>query len=178
MSSVVLPGKPAGRAAPKITMRAWATPVTIGAFLLMAVTGVLMFFGVRTGLVSEVHEWFSWLFLAGAVAHLAVNYRPLTLHLKSRWGRVSLAAAVALLAVAVLPTGIQTGHGLHKAVEQSVIDAPLSTLAGLAHLAPRDLEARLKAAGISASMQQSARDLAVQSGVDEREVIAIAFRKE
>jgi hypothetical protein len=178
MQSVGIAGKSAGPTVQKIPMRAWATPVTIGAFLLMAVTGVLMFFGVRGGLISEVHEWFSWLFLVGAVAHLFVNYRPLILHLRSRWGRVSIAAACLLMVAAVLPTGIQTGHRLHQAVEQAVVDAPLSTLASLAHVAPQDLESRLKAHGIAATMQQSARDLAERNGVDEREVIAIAFTNE
>ena len=175
METAAVAGRSASRTFPKIPLRAWATPLTIGAFLLMAATGVLMFFGVRTGLVSEVHEWFSWLFLAGAVAHLVVNYRPLILHLKSRWGRVGIAAAAVLLVAAVLPTGIQSGHQLHHAVEQAVVDAPLSTLASLAHVAPQDLENRLKARGIAANPQQSARELSQRNGVDEREVIAIAF---
>ena len=109
---------------------------------------------------------------------LPPNYRPLILHLRSRWGRVSIAAACLLMVAAVLPTGIQTGHRLHQAVEQAVVDAPLSTLASLAHLAPQDLENRLKAHGLAATMQQSARDLAERNGVDEREVIAIAFTNE
>jgi Domain of unknown function (DUF4405) len=178
MQSIGVAENSAGPTFQKIPMRAWATPVTVGAFLLMSATGVLMFFGVRGGLISEVHEWFSWLFLAGAVAHLVVNYRPLILHLRSRWGRVSIAAAAALLVVAVLPTGIQIVHRPHQAVEQAVVDAPLSTLASLAHIAPQDLENRLKAHGIAATLQQSARELAQQNRVDEREVIAIAFRNE
>ena len=109
------------------------------------------------GLISEVHEWFSWLFLAGAAAHLVVNYRPLTLHLKSRWGRVSLAACRLLLAVAVFPSGVRTGHQLHGLIERAVEDAPLSTVASLANVAPQDLESRLKAHGIAATLQQSAR---------------------
>ena len=178
MQSVGIAGKSAGPTFQKIPMRAWATPVTIGAFLLMAATGVLMFFGVRGGLISEVHEWFSWLFLAGAVAHLFVNYRPLILHLRSRWGRVSIAAACLLMVAAVLPTGIQTGHRLHQAVEQAVVDAPLSTLAVLAHVAPADLETRLKAHGIAATLQQSPRQLSELNHLDPREVVAIVFRND
>lgn len=178
MESAAIAGQSAARSRPKIPMRAWATPLTIGAFILMATTGVLMFFHVRGGLISEVHEWFSWLFLAGAVAHLVVNVRPLTLHLKSRWGRASIAAALALLALAVLPTGIQTGHQLHGVIEQAVADAPLSTLANLANVSPQELEARLKTQGVSARLDQSAHEISEQTHVDEREVIAIVFRKD
>ena len=175
MESITAVRESAGRTLPKIPMRAWATPLTIGAFALMAVTGILMFFGVRGGLISEVHEWFSWLFLAGAVAHLVVNYRPLTLHLKSRWGRISPAACAVVLAVAVLPLGIRTNHQLHALIEQAVVDAPLSTLASLANVAPQDLETRLKAHGVVATLHQSAREISEQNRVNEREVIAIVF---
>lgn len=39
-----------------ISLRTWATPLTVGAFLLMAATGVLMFFGYDRGLTAVVHE--------------------------------------------------------------------------------------------------------------------------
>lgn len=175
MESITIARESAGRTLPKIPLRAWATPLTIGAFALMAVTGILMFFGWRGGLVSEVHEWFSWLFLAGAVAHLVVNYRPLTLHLKSRWGRISLAACAVVLAVAVLPLGIRTAHQLHGIIEQAVIDAPLSTLATLANVTPADLQNRLKAHGVAATLQQSVHVLAEQNHLSERGMLAIVF---
>jgi len=43
------------------TLRTWATPLTISAFLLMSVTGVLMFFHIEGGLTTVAHQWCSWL---------------------------------------------------------------------------------------------------------------------
>jgi hypothetical protein len=156
-------------------LRAWATPLTIGAFVLMAATGILMFFGWRGGLISEVHEWFSWLFLAGAAAHLLVNYRPLTLHLKSRWGRTILAASAVVLAVAIFPSGHRTNHQLHGLVEHALVAAPLSTVANLANVAPADLESRLKAHGVVATMQQSVHEVSEQNRLTEHGLLAIVF---
>jgi hypothetical protein len=48
-----------------IPLRSWATPLTIGAFFLMAITGVLMFFEWNTGLTTVVHQWFSWGIITG-----------------------------------------------------------------------------------------------------------------
>jgi hypothetical protein len=158
---------------PTIPVRVWATPLTIAAFILMAVTGVLMFFGWRRGLTSEVHEWFSWLFLAGAFGHIFANIRPFTSHLKSRWGRISIAATVVLLTVCILP--FHGPHQLRGVVQQSVRDAPLSTLASLANVAPEDLQNRLKAHGISATMNQSVRQLADQNRYDENRLLAMVF---
>ena len=178
MPSIALAGPNVAKTRKSIPIRAWATPLTIGSFLLMATTGVLMFFGVRGGLISEAHEWFSWAFLAGAVAHLVVNVRPLTLHLKSRWGRISIAAAVVVLVVAVFPSGVRTGHQVRHAVEQAVVDAPLSTLATLANVSPTDLENRLKAHGVTATLNQSLHDLSDQNGMDEHALLGIVFMKD
>ena len=54
--------------------REWATPITIGAFLLSAVTGVLLFFHLDSGLNKLAHEWLSWVLLA-AVAFDVYNKR-------------------------------------------------------------------------------------------------------
>lgn len=65
-------------------LRRWATPLIIGSFVLMAGTGVLMFFEYEGGLITVVHQWFSWIFLLGAGAHIAINLRPFQNHLRSR----------------------------------------------------------------------------------------------
>lgn len=39
------------------SLRKWATPLTIGSFLLMGVTGILMFFHLDIGLNKLAHEW-------------------------------------------------------------------------------------------------------------------------
>lgn len=53
--------------------REWATPLTMGAFGLLAVTGVLMFFHLDTGLNKQAHEWLGWVLLIGVSLHLAAN---------------------------------------------------------------------------------------------------------
>jgi hypothetical protein len=40
----------------KIT-RDWATPLTAGAFILMASTGMPMFFHLDRGIIHLAHEW-------------------------------------------------------------------------------------------------------------------------
>jgi hypothetical protein len=42
----------------------WATPLTIGTFTLMAVTGMLMFFHADIGLNKTAHEWLGWVMIA------------------------------------------------------------------------------------------------------------------
>jgi hypothetical protein len=53
--------------------RSRATPLTIGVFLLMAVTGGLMFFRADIGLNRAAHVWLGWLLEAAAAAHALAN---------------------------------------------------------------------------------------------------------
>jgi hypothetical protein len=56
----------------------------------MAGTGVMMFFKFDNGLMAPIHRLFSWVFLLGAINHIAANIRPFANHLKSAIGRASV----------------------------------------------------------------------------------------
>ena len=66
--------------------RSWATPIAAGAFLLSAVTGVLIFFHVDSGLNKAAHEWLSWLLLGGVVLHVLANLGGFKRHFATRGG--------------------------------------------------------------------------------------------
>lgn len=108
----------------KVTLRTWATPLTIGAFVLMSVTGVLMFFHWTRGITAVAHEWGSWLFLVGVAGHIAVNLRPFKTHFNSAWGQFSVAEFVLVLAASFFSWGLVTGDHLKGPVEQALVDAP------------------------------------------------------
>jgi hypothetical protein len=112
----------------KVALRTWATPLTIGAFVLMAATGVLMFFGLDRALMAEVHKWFSLLFLTGVGGHVTANVRPFLNHLKSRWGRASVAAFAVVLAASFFSWRLITGPQLERPIKRDLVEAPLSRL--------------------------------------------------
>ena len=158
-----------------LTLRGWSTPLTMGDFVLMAGTGVLMFFGIDPGLTAVAHQWFSWLFLLGAGGHIAANIRPLGKHLRSPLGRASVAGFAIVLAASCHDCGLVTGPQLERPIEQALVDAPLSTLAGITRTAPDTLLGRLKAHGIAATGGQSIREIATRRAVDENRLLAIIF---
>ncbi len=142
----------------KIT-RDWITPITTGAFLLTAVTGVLLFFHAATGLNKAVHEWLSWVFLIGAVVHLALNFAPFKKYLGQRKGQLLMGASVLLLVLSFIPIGGDHAPPFVPPV-RALAQAPLTTLAQVARTSPEQLRERLIGAGITAnSDQQSISDL-------------------
>jgi hypothetical protein len=158
-----------------IRLRTWATPLTIGAFILMSATGLLMFFGWDRALTAEAHKWFALLFLTGAGSHIAANVRPFLNHLKSRWGRISVAAFAIVLAASFSSWGLITGPQLERPVKQALVNAPLSALASVTYTNPDALLLKLKEHGITATSQQSVHDLSAKYGVGENRLLAIVF---
>ena len=161
-----------------IPLRTWATPLTIGTFVLMSATGVLMFFEWELGLTTVVHQWCSWLFLAGAGGHIVGNIRPFKNHLKTRWGQASASAFMAILGASFFSWGIITGPQLKRPIEQALIDAPLAALASVTGTDPDALLRRLRSQGANATAQQSILELARESGMSENRLLAIVFLPE
>lgn len=159
----------------RITTRTWATPLTIGSFVLISATGVLMFLEWERGLMTVVHQWFSWLFIIGAGGHIAVNLRPLKNHLKSSWGKASVVVFVSILTLSAFSWGTITGPQIKRPIEQALVDAPLSALASVNRTPPEYVVQRLAARGIAADDRQSIGELALASGVDENRLLAIVF---
>lgn len=162
-------------AARPLTLRGWATPLTIGAFILMAGTGVVMFFKLDNGLMAPIHRLFSWVFLLGAINHIAANIRPFANHLKSAIGRTSVVVFAAVLLGSFYSWGQVTSPKLIKPIETATLGSSLGTLAQMQHIAPDVLISRLQQHGVMARTDQSVRDIAVANQVKEDRLLAIIF---
>jgi Domain of unknown function (DUF4405) len=128
--------------------RDWITPITMGAFALLAVTGVLMFFHLDSGLNETAHQWLSWVLVGGVALHAAVNWPGLRRHLAGWRGRATLGLFAGLLAASFLPLG---GSGEPPFVPplRALADAPLPVLAQVAKTTPEQLRERLRSAGLN-----------------------------
>lgn len=141
--------------------RPWITPVVMGAFLLSAVTGVLMFFHLDSGLNKTAHEWLSWAMLIGVGLHVLLNMPAFKRYLNQTTGRVVIGAFALILALSFIPAGGSGGSepGFAPPV-RALAKAPISVLAQVAGTSTDDLKARLQAQGLTVtSDQQSVADL-------------------
>jgi hypothetical protein len=134
--------------------RNWVTPITAGAFLLSAVTGVLIFFHVDSGANKFVHEWLSWVLLGGALLHTTANFAGLRMHLRTRRGQ----ALIGLFVVALVLSFIRPGGGRSEppfmAPVRALGEANLATLAQVAQVTPAQLRDRLGKAGVHVDSDQ------------------------
>ncbi len=140
--------------------RGWVTPLTAGAFLLSAVTGILIFFHLDTGLNKLAHEWLSWALLSGVLLHVAANFAGFKRHLKSRLGLALMGVFALILALSFFVSGQQKREPPFMASVRALSEAPLSTVALVAKLSPAQIRASLTAQGLpAASDEQSVADL-------------------
>ena len=131
--------------------RNWVTPITAGAFLLSAVTGVLIFFHVDSGANKFVHEWLSWVLLGGALLHTTANFAGLKMHLRTRQGQALVGVFVVALVLSFIPLGSGKSEPPFMAPVRALGDSSLTTLAQVAHVTPAQLRERLNSAGVQAT---------------------------
>ncbi|MDO8988174.1 MAG: DUF4405 domain-containing protein [Sideroxyarcus sp.] len=143
-----------------IIQRNWVTPLAAGAFLLSAVTGVLIFFHVDSGANKFVHEWLSWVLLVGVALHVVANLAGLKIHLASVRGRLLIGVFAAALLASFMQFGAFSDEPPFVQPIRSLSQAPLSTLALVAKISPEQLRENLSKAGFQpVSDQQSVSDL-------------------
>ena len=159
-------------------LRKWATPITIGSFVIVAVTGVLMFFHLEIGLVKLAHEWLSWLFVVGSVAHIAVNWRAFTKYFSKPVSMAIIAVTLAVGAMAFLPIG--GGKGGNKAKMMKAVGAleqsSLNLIAQIEKTTPETLIGKLQANGIQVNdAAQSIEEIARSNQKKPMDILGMLF---
>jgi hypothetical protein len=159
-------------------LRAWVTPITIGSFLLIGVTGVLMFFKVAGSLVIVAHEWLSPVFVVGSCLHVWLNWGAVRANLTRARGIAIVGVFAALLGVSVAPfeaveeIARQHGHGeqaMGRQAAELMLQARISTVAELTGRTPQQLRERLGRHGIrvatdKVTLGEAARQCDVEPG--------------
>ncbi len=169
-------------------LRAWVTPITIGSFLLIGITGLLMFFKVRGGLIVGAHEWLSPIFAIGLCLHVWLNWAAVRANLSRARGIIIVGLFGALLALAVAPLDemdevtLEHGHGqqeVGRKAAEALLQARVSAVAELAGCTPQELRDRLDRYGIRVSSGDvSLADAAHQSQVSPVRALHAALQRD
>ena len=141
-------------------LRDWATPLTIGGFVLIAVTGILMFFHLDSGLNKLAHEWLGWVLVAAVGLHVAANMGMVRRHFADR--RALAIMGVCLVALAGSFVSLPGGgrEASHAMAINALLDAPVDVVARVAGKDALLVRSQLRGAGIEADTGQSLRQAA------------------
>ncbi len=97
-----------------ISSRPWLSPLTGLSFLVIGVTGILMFLHVRLPGTTVLHELGGILFVVVGGWHLKLNWRRLLAYCRQSRGRRALFLGAAIMALfLVLGLGHEADHRPH-----------------------------------------------------------------
>lgn len=133
------------------TLRDWATPLVFGVFLVMAITGLAMFFHFSSHLQSEVHEWAGWGMVAFAVAHIVSNFAGFKKHFRWPSIAVGVVAISTVLIIGAFTLGgdeeARKGKSPPMLAMAAITKAPITQVAPLFQKTPEQALEALKTAG-------------------------------
>lgn len=163
----------------------WATPLTIGAFAVMATTGLLMFFHADTGVNKTAHEWLGWVMVAGVGFHAVANWRMFKKYfVVGTASRVILASSAAVLLASFFSLGGGPGGGPggdmppHVQALKAITAAPLAEVAGVAGKPVEQLLADLQGAGIAVAGAEASLDSVIAGNRElEGKAIRVLFAR-
>ncbi len=159
------------------SLRAWATPITVGSFLISALSGVILFFHLNIGLMRPAHEWLSWFMILGVGMHLVINWRPFLQYFKRPIPLAVMGAFVLVTALSFMSLGGEQGSskmGTAMKTMNLLQNAPISALTELTNLSADGIAERLTSAGIEVTTTDtSLADLAKSQDREAHELLAI-----
>ena len=158
------------------SLRSWATPLVIGSFLIMGVSGVLMFFHLNTTLMKGVHEWAGWALLIGVVAHVVLNWRAFSTYFKRPLAAGIMGLGAVVLAATFLPVSAPQGGGdFTRTAMMALSGGQIETLATLSGSDTQTVLARLGATGIAATPADTPATLANGDREAEMQILSTIF---
>ena len=156
-----------------LRLRIWAGPLTIGSFVVVAVTGIMLFFHCSIGATKLAHEWLGWLLIIGGAAHLLVNWKTFLAYLRKPAGIAIMASLCILGLLSLLPVGGAHHHRGGPRVMLALEQSPLDLVAQVAKCSPQSAVDVLQSSGVQVQHQeQTICEIASANGKPSMEILA------
>ncbi|MDR3347087.1 MAG: hypothetical protein LBN32_00585 [Helicobacteraceae bacterium] len=152
-------------------LNSFSTPLIIGIFVIVFISGVLMFFHVKTAPLVALHEWFGIGFAAAALLHLINHKKPTVQHFKRPLAIALICAAIAsgALFYALAP---KKGSNYAKMIVERTYQAPIAVSVGIFGLEFDEAIDKLRLNGIAIeSDQDTIKTVAQKHGISPDRVV-------
>lgn len=126
----------------------WVTPLITGSFLLIAITGVLMFFHIDTGLNKVAHEWLGFVMVFGTILHIMINIKGFKQMFNNTMGKTIVGVFVLVLGLSFINLGGDEKEKPFMIPVKVLAKASIAELAQVSHTDKQVLLDRLKSNGV------------------------------
>lgn len=154
----------------------YATAATATLFLVVAGSGLAMFFHVGEDLVKEMHEWLSVVMITAVAVHIYKNWKPLVTYVRRRTILAPLALTVIAAAAFIVPAAMSGGEDPRRQIFQALQNAKLTAVGEMLDVAPDELADKLKTRGfVIASNDQRLSEIAQASNKPPMAAVMTVF---
>lgn len=159
-----------------IKFRKWSTPITIGSFIIVGVSGILMFFKIRFGLLTVAHEWISIVLVIGSIFHIAGNFDAFKRYFKKP---VSLAAISIITLIGIAAFAVPGNSHERKPIldlTEKMQNISLTLAAQITETDPGSIQTHLKSHGLDVlDANLTINEIAALNKTDSQNVLSIVF---
>jgi hypothetical protein len=153
----------------------YATALTTALFLVMALSGVALFFRFQTQTFRDMHQWLGLLLVAVAGLHLSRNWPAMRGYIRRgalKWPL--LAALTASSAFAYAGLGAPPRTDMNRQLSAMIAHARLAEIAPLLRVDAEEIAGNLRKRGFKVdSVGLSLSDIARASGQPEKEAMMV-----
>ena len=159
-----------------VKMKSWATPLAAGTFVILAVTGILMFFKINIGYIKPVHEWLSWAMVIGVVFHTIANWKPFISYFSKKPSLSIIGAGLIITMLSVFMPSANDGNPGMKMIK-ALGTVKIETIADIAGQNSDAILTKLEQKGISeAGTSMTIREIAAMNGKKEKDILWVIFQ--
>src|SRR5690606_6823768 len=154
--------------------RKYVTPFISLVFLVVGLSGLLMFFHLFDGYTEVVHEYLGVFFVVCAVFHIILNWQALKIHFKRG---VFIPALLGVLAISVT---LIVGESIYPPVDTIIINkivkAPINDAFKALEVDYSEAYKRLKTNGISIEGATTIEAIWINNNADPEKVIDLIMK--
>lgn len=148
-----------------------ATSLTALTFLVIGVSGILMFFHILDDYTKELHEIIGLFFVGVVLLHVFYNLKSMTAHLKTK------AFHIGALLLTIVSLGFilnaEEGGNPKKDIIMSVLNTPLENSVKLFNKDMLSVESKLKEQGIVIEKNDSIESISKRHNKSPFDIIAL-----
>lgn len=149
--------------------RNYVTPFLSLVFLLVGISGLLMFFHLFDGYTEVVHEILGLFFLVCAIFHIVLNWKALKIHFKKG---VFLPASLGVLTISILLIVSERMYPpVYLQIMDRIVKAPLIDAFRALNISYEEVVVKLAEKEILIEKAHSLEDLWIQNDADPEEII-------
>ena len=161
-----------------VKFKKWATPITIGTFIVSGISGVLMFLKINFGSLRVAHEWISVAMVIGVVFHIVGNYKPFIGYFKKLKPLSIISIIVVIGVIAFVIPGEEHGRPSFMDYSATLQNIPLTLAAQILEAQPESVKTHLESHGIKvADTNQTINNIAESNDTSINKILTIVFER-